>query len=561
MLIMKIKLNNKKTIKTAINKVLLITSRSISNSIQDSLAIPYGLYLLKNHLNKNGAIYDVFDLGFKPESECLDKIKQGNYNIIGISVTHWNMVSDLDFLYTIKKIVNSAKKNTLLLAGGFSATLNYKEWLNCGFDLICVGYAEDTLLKICENYSSEKNKEELISFFGTLSGAAFKNLSGKAVFNHSKPLSKEDFEYKMFTSAMNIDIPYMEYWDYMNKRATGILSINKRSYVIENARLYTSSRCLANCGYCCCPAFLSVAQKTFANLYMLSAKQIYELVVYHVKKYGAKSFSLNDEDFLIGSKSGINRVMEFCDLIIQSKKNGEISEDIKFSCQTRASDFLIKDTNQKKIVNFPLIKKMTDAKFHNVSLGIETFSETMIKLPSINKPYACIEDYHHVLEAMMEVGLYPTINLILGIPEETPEGLISTIEQTIKYIDKPCQVSAATKMLSFPGAPIWNSKDYPTENIIWENPITKEKVSIPIYYKPQNKKIADLIESLEENKLSEIESLKLKYGLEKSQFVPRIAISLCTFKIIVKSLGYDELSIKISNKLEELINQSLNIQK
>ncbi|VVB95737.1 B12 binding domain protein [uncultured archaeon] len=534
------------------NKILLITSRSTTNSIQDSLAIPYGLYILKNHLNKNGVDCDVLDLDFKSESECINAVKNNNYDIIGISVTHWNMASDLDFLHTLKKIVKEMNKKTLFIAGGFSATLNSKEWLKCGFDLICVGYAEDALLKICENYSPDQNRKQLISFIKNIDGVAIQDENKNLIFKHSKPLTEKEFENKMFTLAMSMEIPYEEYWDFMRKRASGILSINKRSYVIENSRIYTSSKCLANCGYCCCPAFLSKAQNSSANLYMLSAKQIYELVIFHIRKYGARAFSINDDDFIIGNEAGNKRVTDFCDLIIEGKKKGEIPEEIKFSCQTRATDFIIKEGN-KKIVNLPLIKKMAEAKFHNVSLGIETFSERLIKSPSINKPRAKSQDYHDVLQAMINSNLYPTINLIFGIPEEKPEELIETIQQTMKYIDKPCQISVATKLLAFPGSPLWNSKDYPTEDVVWENPETKEKIKIPIYYTPKDKQLSELIVRLEDDKIIEMANLRKKYNLNEYQFLPRIAIALCVFKIASKFLGYNDLYDQISQKLDELI--------
>jgi radical SAM superfamily enzyme YgiQ (UPF0313 family) len=535
------------------NKVLLITSTSTSSTIQDSISISYGLHLLKNKLNRQHIECDIIDLEIMTENESLENVRVGMYNIIGMSVTHCNMKADLAFLHALKTTVNETKRNCLFIAGGMSATLDHQTWLRGGFDVICLGYAEETLVKLCETYSPSVDLEPFRLHLNEIDGVAFRDNNGGIIFNPSIPLSKEEFENKMYTLAMEMEVPYNQYWKFMKRKGTGSLSINNRSYVIENARLYTSSKCLAKCGYCCCPAFLPISQQTVAKSLMLSAEQVHNLVVYHVHKYKARSFSFNDEDFLIGNKQGINRAIMFCDLIMGSKRKGEIPEEIKFSCQTRASDFLKKDVKNKSVVNHRLIKKMADTKFHNVSLGIETFSERLIGCPSINKPKVSVRDYHNVLDAMMKQGLFPTINLIIGIPEETPTELINTIEETMAYVDKPCQVSVSTKMSAFPGAPISNSEDYPTHNIQWENPISKEIIRIPDYFIPRDKILAKMIESLEQDKLIELENLRKRHNMSQSEIIPRIGISLCTFSVIAKKLGCDVLNIKINNKIDQLL--------
>lgn len=537
------------------NKILLITSTSGLRTVQDSIAISYGLYLLKHSLNIHGIDCDVCDLELISESQCLDNVKNSTYNIIGMSVTHMNMQADLEFLYALKKTVTESKRKCLFVAGGMSSTLNHDAWLKGGFDVIFLGYAEETLLKVCENYYNNIELNELRSFLRETDGVAFRYENGEIQFNPSKPLSEKVFEHQKYTLAMGMEVPYKEYWDFIRSKGTDALSMNNRSFVIENARLYTSCKCLAKCGYCCTPTFLPASQKTTTtHQLLLSAEQMCNLVIHNVQKYKAMSFSLNDEDFIGGNRIGIKRVINFCDLIITSKKNGEIPEEIRFSCQTRASNFLVREPNNKTTVNIQLIKKMAEAKFHNVSLGIETLSERLLRSPSVNKLGVSINDYHVVLDTMMKYGLFPTINLIVGIPEETPEELIKTIEQAMDYIDKPCQISVSPKMYSFPGAPIYDSKDYPARYKTWENPITKDIIKISDYYIPKDKRIAYLVEHLENNTLLEIEELKKRYKMGKSQIIPRIGIALCTFSVIARYLCHDKLKNRIDNKLDHLLN-------
>lgn len=536
-------------------KVLLITSKCPTGEIPDSLAIPYGLHLLRHNLKKNGIDCDVFDLQLHSEQLLVSNVKQGIYDIIGISVTHWNMAFDLEFLYKLRGTALNSGKNCLFIAGGVSATLNCSQLLECGFDLICLGYAQVTLLKICERFAN-KRVGHIWELFHDLDGIAFHDEQGQVVLNPVKPLSKSEFEQLMFVQVMEMDLPYNDYWEFMRHRASGILTMNSRSYVIENARLYTSSHCLTNCGYCCTPAYLPTAQQSRVPLLMLSALRVQELIIHQVHKYGARSFSFNDDDFLVGNKMGINRAIKICEMIIESKRKGEIPEGTKFSCQTRASDFLIYDSNYKRSVNHQLLKAMLQAGFHNVSIGVETFSDRLLKYPSVNKRRDTNNGFHTVLHALIKYRLFPTINLILVIPESTPDELIETIRHTMDYVDKPCQISVSNAMRAFPGAPIWDSKDYPTAGTTWTNPITNQTTYIPVYYTPHDERMAALLSQLENASLAELENIKADNNWDDSLLIPRIVISLATFLAITKILEERELLQRIRNKLKKLITES-----
>ena len=535
------------------SSVLLITSAATQNTVQDSIALSYGLHLLKNTLDIHDIGCEVVDLEITSADQCLEIFEKGGFNIVGISVTHSNMIADLDYLHRLKNLARKIGRQTLFIAGGMSATLNYRDWLKGGFDVILTGYAEESLLDLCRNYSRETDTAALNAYLGKADGVAFKTVAGETVFNPSKVLTEEYFQHHMYTLPMGMKMPYDRYWDFMRSRNTGALSMNNRSFVVENARLYTASKCLANCGYCCCPAFVPTSQNSSSGAFMLSAEQIYDLVVDNVAKHGARAFSINDEDFLVGSVNGIKRVADFCDLVIKGKRATELPVEIRFSCQARASDFLVPGSDKTKEVNFSLIRKMAEAKFHNVSLGIETFSQRLVKSPSVNKPGVSVDDYHNVLKAMMEHGLFPTINLIIGIPEETPEELLQTIEDTLCYIDQPCQVSVNIKMSAYPGAPIWNSECYPTKDQVWTHPESGEEIKIPLYYIPRDSKLARIVENLERDVHVEVALLKERHGMTADYILPRIALALCAFNSISKQLGNTDLSNRITAKLDDMI--------
>ena len=116
----------------------------------------------------------------------------------------------------------------------------------------------------------------------------------------------------------------------------------------------------------------------------------------------------------------------------------------------------------------------------------------------------------------MDCGLFPTINLILGIPESTPEELLTTIRQAMGYIDKPCQLSIAHRMHSFPGAPIWGRKGYSTSFHTWTHPSTNETMKIPYYFIPEDERMASLIDQLEHGSFAILEEMRTAANWENS---------------------------------------------
>lgn len=512
----------------------------------DSLSVPIGLHNLKHVLHINGIRCDVIDHQLNSESDYLHNIENGVYDIIGISVTHWRMIDDLNFLHKLKDIYRRNGKKCLFIAGGLQATINFKQWLECGFDVICLGYAEDTLLDICIKLG--RSASSFRDFLKECEGVAFLDKEGHIVHNPAKHLTNEKFEQLMYRNVIDMELPYDSYWDFMRKKATGILSANNRSYIIENGRLLTTSKCIARCGFCCCPDFLKEAQGSAVKVMSLTAEQVQHLIVHIVTKYGAKSFSINDEDFLIGNKTGIERTTDICNLIIASKQKKEIPEHIRFSCQTRPNCFLLKDHNGTTTVNHRLMQLLSKAGFHNVTLGVETFSERLLKSPSINKGITS-ENCHAVLTGLMENNLYPTINLILGIPESTTEELLETVDQVTQYTDEPCQISLVTHMLSFPGAAIFSSGKYPTHDEAFVNPISNEHDYIKKYYLQHDEEMGQLIDKLDAVTQSELEKYRLEYNLPKTSLLPRIIISLVTFLSIARITKNETLLNRTTDKI------------
>jgi len=526
--------------------VLLFTSKSPVEETPDSLSVPLGLYNLQHVLQSKGVRCDVIDHQLDSESAYLADVENGIYDIIGISVTHWRMLEDLNFLHKLKESCRRNGKQCLFIAGGLQATINFQQWLECGFDVVCLGYAEETLLDICIKLG--RNTATFRDVLKDCSGLAFVDSNGQLVHNRAKHLTNKKFEQLMYHNVIGMELPYDKYWDFMRKKATGILSANNRSYIIENSRLMTTNKCLARCGFCCCPDFLKEAEGTAVKSMSLSAEQVLNLIIHNVNKYGSNSFSINDEDFLIGNRAGIERAIEICNLIVVAKQNKQIPESIRFSCQTRPNCFLNRQSDGTTAVNHIMMQALSMAGFHNVTLGVETFSDRLLKSPSINKGVNS-EACHAVLAALMENNLYPTINLILGIPESTTTELLETVDQVLQYTDKPCQISLATHMYAFPGAAIFSSNAYPTHDELFVNPTNNQSVCIKKYFLQHDEEMGQLINQLDSVTQSELEIYRREYCLTKAALLPRIIISLVTFFAVAKITNNDDLMTRVADKI------------
>jgi len=538
-------------------RVILFTSKCPDGlTSPDSLAIPLGLHTIKTYLTSYGAECDVCDFDLQDEQPFVDRIGEGYYDVIGLSPTHWNMPTDLEFLFKIKRLATESGSNSLFIAGGHTATLAYQDWLPCGIDVIFLGHAEHTLLEYLNRFVLN-NKELSTSLCNELDGVAYVNDDADVVVQHLKTQDSDEFVHSNFDIAKQMDAPYSEYWSKIRSRTTALQGANDRSYVVENARLYTSNRCIAKCGFCSSVGFLPVAHDKKWKFGMLSADQILDLIKHNVAIYGARGFSLNDDDFLVGNNVGIKRAMRLCELITDAKDKGEIPKEVKFSCQTRVGNFLTRQSHKGKadkkpqmVVNNELMAAMRRAGFHNVSLGVESFSERLMKVPSINKIGITKAICETVLDAFFDHELFPTINLILLIPESTPSDLCETLYTAVDYLDKPMQISTSKSMRMFPGAPIWGSAQYPSIDVIKTNELTGESISIPVYCVPHDKKLQGLIECLDDHAAEELQMFHKKYHLDQYFFPPRLVISLCNFLAIAKYLEEQQLIDKIEAKLE-----------
>lgn len=520
------------------NKNILLITSALGDSKHVASAPPIGLYRLKNYLVRSGVHCDILDLDMDSIDEYLKSVGNGIYDVIGFSVSHYNMRFDLDNICLFRKASEKSKKNCIFIAGGQEAVLNYQQWLDCGIDIIFLGFAEKSLYEFCSHIPSN-NSGKISEIVKDTDGVAFYNEAQKLIYRPSKSMRMAEFQELSFYRIKELDIPYKIYWDKLDAEVKHF-NFNKNKFITKTVRLYTTSHCPRKCGFCSSQAFIPTSQQCQSPIYMLSADDIFELILFHIDQYGAQGFLFSDDDLLVGTKAGLKRIFQLCELIIDAKLKGLIPEDITFNCQARIADFLLKPVNGRKRINNELMQVLKRAGFHGFGLGVETFSNRLLKCPSVNKIGINESNCCHVLDALLEHGLVPTINIILGIPESTEEDIIYTMTKTAEYALKGCQFVVTEYLKSFPGAPIYQNNDFTIKTEAWRNPFNGKRTDIEKYFIPVDPVIADILDRIEEQSIEELEYVK-KNSPWTDSIVPKSISGLSVFLAFSRLLGRKDL--------------------
>ena len=494
-------------------KVLLVTSLSLGGNFLH--APPLGLFRLQGFLKKNDVDAVVFDVNAEPKEDYLDRVAQGEFDVIGFSVAHINMIRDLDLLCSFHREAQKAPKKIYFVAGGQAATLNFQQYLEAGFEAIFLGFAEKSLLAFLTKLAEEDGKDiPLSELCHGIDGVAYLNEKHDLVSRLCPVLTEEDFIKTNYDDVLEMDVPFELYWEKIGQLSRNIDFQNNR-FIIKNVRILTSSPCIKRCGFCSSQSFIKAAQGSLGPQMMLSAQQVFHLVMHHIEKYGAEGVLFSDDEFLLGGAKGIRRAKEFCRLVIDAKQSGKMPQEFPFNCQARVTDFLTQKDKTKK-VDRELIHLTKEAGFNVFGIGVETFTERLLHVPSMNKVGVTVEYSHAVLETLLSVGMIPQINLILLVPETTIDEMIETMMTAVDYMKRHCSLAVTPLMNSWPGAPIFGRREYDIRYREYYHPLTQKAMKIADYYIPHDpelRKIADHIEPFRDKELARI---KKDTPIEKS---------------------------------------------
>lgn len=364
-------------------------------------SIPHGLADIAAFLEKKGinvGIYDGMALSHTVEEAILE-IKKLKPSIIGVSFVTpaYGVVKDL-----ISKL-RKEMPSSLIVLGGAHPTVLPKETLQefLDVDLLVLGEGEITFYEIVKAFQEKKP-------YNNIDGIAYHNINNEIEITNPRQIIK------------NLDDIPLPAWHLLPMHVYRPTTSRYRK--LPSFSLLTSRGCPMNCAFC--------SQTIGRQLRLMSVGKVMEQIDILAKKYGAKELIFYDSSFTLNRR----HAWEICEELIRSKRNKEFS----WSCETRTD-----------MVDLELLKLMRRAGCWSIHYGVESGSQRLLN--KMNKKIK-LEQIEEVFNMTKKVGIHTVAFFMLGIPTETREETLKTIELAKKL--KP-HFAQFTITVPFPGTPLF----------------------------------------------------------------------------------------------------------
>lgn len=380
-------------------KVLIITTpiRPVPSEYP-----PMGSLCVIKSLKKAGncdvEFYDI-DNNRPQYQEALAGIKKRNPDILGISA-----VVSTAYAY-VKQISLDIKRllpNTAIILGGNLAASSEILLKKTGVDYCVIGEGEIVIKNFVEMWSKTKDK----AAFRSVKGLMYLDRNGSLVntgYEDTIPnYEVYDFDWADLACSSNInhffpEIPDLPTWNYFFQVRTkeGV----KLDYIPKGrkeATIVASKGCVARCTFC---------HRWDKGIRYIPPDVVIDRIRYVMKQYDAGYISFSDENFGTDKKW----LAEFCQKIkplglrwrVGGMRVGSLTPGI--------------------------IDTMKDAGCVTIICGMETGSAKMLE---VMEKKVKLENNYNVMKWIIERGLYTAVQLVIGMPGETPETIRETIEFT-----------------------------------------------------------------------------------------------------------------------------------
>lgn len=420
------------------------------------LAPPLGLYRLKSYIeNLKLAAVDIFDPNLHRDNvyEALEQklTKHNSYNIIGFSPTHVNLGYDLNLVWIVYNFYKQkGLTHPLYIAGGNEATNNYQELFNHFYPLsvVVLGPGErplEAIIRMMQN--------------NTIFSTDFKKIPGtvtndqtthKLRYHNANPEDVITFRQMAFENDPTHLIPYRQYWNCVGNLYSQ-KNLASRSATLRCIRLYTTNHCQMQCNFCTSKAFHKNACGGYdVPVARLTPEQMIMLIKKCWDYHRPDAFYFNDDDLIGNSKNGRKRIMEFCQLMENSRTKAKKWANVTLYCQTQAL-WLTKMKDGELIEDIELCRMMKRGGFKIVCMGIENLSARLLRSKSIQKSYTPTHA-KVAIQGLKKVGITPLINIILFPPEVEEKDLIINIKECGRLISEGVIISMQEFVEIFPGS-------------------------------------------------------------------------------------------------------------
>jgi anaerobic magnesium-protoporphyrin IX monomethyl ester cyclase len=390
---------------------------------------PLGSLSVITALNKAGfSDTEFYDIDYlRPDySDVIKYIKGKKPDILGISAVVSTAYSYSNKLSNdIKKILPDTK---IILGGnlGASAEIILKK---TGVDFVCTGEGEVTIVDFVECLANARSKED----FECVKGLAYLDSHQSLIITPFPEPIKADQVYDVDWSILDklghteyflpkVDDPHVRDHFSMDSRTFEPHRADKRVATIPG-----SKGCVARCTFC---------HRWDKGIRYIPASIVMERIDYLILKYNVGFINFADENF------GTDR-----------KWLAQFIEEIK------KRDIIWRVGGMRVNTITPeAIKNMKDAGCIYIQYGMESGSQKML---DIMEKVTKVEQNYNTIKWMAENHFFTIVQLIIGMPGETPETIKETCQFTSYVVEQSPQVDPNALSINFaqalPGTPLYEA--------------------------------------------------------------------------------------------------------
>lgn len=380
---------------------------------------------LSSYLNFNGVDCKIIYLNNIFEDVLDERIKAqilqsvGEDKLIGMSLMTKDYYLFKDLTWYLKSYLDIP-----IVWGGIHPSVLPEESLRC-CDYVCIGEGEQPLLKLYKSIVSSVGLKSIPNI-------AYKN--GK---NNNVVYPKSAYIVKDLNKLFPPDYKFKNDLLLVNNKLIKIIGLNnkERSKLLGRVFLFYSQRgCPFSCTYCSNNFLRKNAQKYSLQYHrkMDVGKAIKQLTAYKKRHPFINRFIINDDDFLARSEEEIK---------IFSKK---YKEKIGLPFWVNAIPSFVTD---------PKIKSLIDAGLSQISMGVQTGSERILK--EVYKrhlyPKEIVKSSRIINKYKKRLGV--SYDLIVDNPYENENDILKTVK-LLNKLPKPYDLQIHS-LVFFPGTELY----------------------------------------------------------------------------------------------------------